>query len=94
MPVWTATPSRVPDGCVMCLGEVAQVRAVSPGGLVVDSGARTATVSALLLDGPPSIGDWVVTHAGFALATISEDEARDALDLRARQEAQIDENTL
>lgn len=77
----------------MCLGEVAQVRAVSADGLVVESGTRTATVSALLLDAMPSIGEWVLTHAGFALATMTEDEARDAIEMRASQEDNIDENS-
>jgi hydrogenase maturation factor len=69
----------------MCLGEVAQVRAVAAGGsLVVDTGQRTATVSSLLLDRVPAAGEWVVAHAGYALAVLTDTEAADALTVRAR----------
>jgi drug/metabolite transporter (DMT)-like permease len=49
----------------MCPGELGQVRAVvADGALVVESASRTSTVSAMVLDQPVSIGDWV---AGSAL---------------------------
>jgi hydrogenase expression/formation protein HypC len=64
----------------MCLGELGQVRAVvADGALVVESASRTSTVSAMVLDQPVSIGDWVVMHAGFALAVLTDDEAHEAL---------------
>lgn len=64
----------------MCLGELGQVRAVMPdGALVVESATRTSTVSAMVLEQSVSAGDWVMTHAGFALAVLTDDEAREAL---------------
>jgi len=64
----------------MCLGELGQVRAVmADGALVVESANRTSTVSAMVLDQPAGVGDWVLTHAGFALAVLTDDEAREAI---------------
>jgi hydrogenase maturation factor len=68
----------------MCLGKLARVRAVrSDGSLDVESDGRSTVWSNLLLDHPPAIDDWVVGHAGFALAVLTADEARDALAARA-----------
>lgn len=64
----------------MCLGELGQVRAVmADGALLVESATRTSTVSAMVLDQPVSIGDWVVAHAGFALAVLTDEEAHEAM---------------
>lgn len=64
----------------MCLGELGQVRAVmADGALVVESATRKSTVSAMALDQSASVGDWVITHAGFALAVLTDDEAREAM---------------
>jgi hydrogenase expression/formation protein HypC len=67
----------------MCLGELGRVRAVmADGALLVESPSRTSTVSAMVLDRSVSTGDWVLTHAGFALAVLTDDEARDATAIR------------
>lgn len=67
----------------MCLGEVGCVRDVTGGdSLCVDFGGRTATVSGMLLDSTPAVGEWVLVHSGFALGQLTEAEAREALDLR------------
>lgn len=67
----------------MCFGEVARVQAVdSCGALQVDSGARSTSVSAMLLEEPPAVGDWVLVHSGFALARLSAAEAQDSLAVR------------
>jgi hydrogenase assembly chaperone HypC/HupF len=64
----------------MCLGELGQVRAVmADGALVVESASRTSTVSPMALDQSVRIGDWVITHAGFALAVLTDDEAHEAM---------------
>jgi len=50
----------------------------------------------LLQDNPPAIGDWVLVHVGFAMSKISEEQARDQLqmlsmlgeDAAAQEEAQ------
>lgn len=56
------------------------MRAVeADGALVVESACRASTVSAMVLDRPANVGDWVITHAGFALAVLTDDEAHDAM---------------
>lgn len=67
----------------MCLGEIAQVSAVSaPTTAVVSAGGHPRTVSLLTLTDPVQPGDWVVIHSGFALRRLTADEAREATDLR------------
>ncbi len=69
----------------MCLGEVGRVAAIDDAGsLVVESEKCTSTVSGLLLDATPQIGDWVLIHAGFALGVLTDGEARDVLAIRAQ----------
>lgn len=69
----------------MCLGEVARVRSVrSDGSVEVDVDGRTAVLSDLLLEHAPVLGDWVLGHAGFALAVLTADEAREALASRPK----------
>jgi hydrogenase maturation factor len=68
----------------MCLGELARVRSVGPAGsLVVDSESRTSVVSDMLLEQSPTVGEWVFTHSGFALAIVGDAEAREVLAIRA-----------
>ena len=68
----------------MCLGDVARVRSIAPdGSLLVDTASREVTASSILLDTPPDIGDWVLMHSGFVLDVITEQEALEALSLRA-----------
>lgn len=67
----------------MCLGEVGRVQDVSDADSVaIELGGRTATVSAMLLDTVPAVGDWVLVHSGFVLGTLTETEAHEALDIR------------
>ncbi len=42
-------------------------------------GAKRRVNVALLSDGEPRAGDWVLIHVGFALARIDEDEAQATL---------------
>jgi hydrogenase assembly chaperone HypC/HupF len=70
----------------VCLGVLARVCAIDAGLIVVESEARTSRVSGLLLDGSPKVGDWVITHAGFALAVLTEGEADDVRSVRASAE--------
>jgi hydrogenase expression/formation protein HypC len=70
----------------MCLGIPAQVTATDTdhADLVeVDmAGVRRMINVGVLDDGQsPAVGDWLLVHMGFALAIISADEARDALDV-------------
>ncbi len=70
----------------MCLGIPAQVTAIDTGHadlVEVDmAGVRRMINVGVLDDGQsPAVGDWLLVHMGFALAIISADEARDALDV-------------
>ena len=68
----------------MCLGEVALVLELVPGGsAVVRFGQRTTTVSLLTLDGTVAPGDWVVCHSGVSLGRLTAEEAAEATDIRA-----------
>lgn len=67
----------------MCLGEVALVLELAPGGsALVRSGERTTTVSLLTLDDGVAPGDWVVCHSGFALGRVTAEEAAEATAIR------------
>ena len=67
----------------MCLGMVGQVTAVgSPGCVEVDAGDRVITASLLAMTDAVGPGDWVLMHSGLVLGRLTEQEARDALELR------------
>lgn len=70
----------------MCLGIPAQVTAIDEGNadlVEVDmAGVRRMINVGVLDDGQsPAVGDWLLVHMGFALAIISAEEARDALEV-------------
>ena len=70
----------------MCLGIPAQVTAMDAGHddlVEVDmAGVKRMVNIGVLDDGQtPAVGDWLLVHMGFALAIISAEEARDALDV-------------
>jgi len=76
----------------MCLGIPAQLVAGDTGHpdlVIVDMGGVSRAVNVGLLDEPPRPGEWVLVHMGFALSTMTADEARDALDaLGAERQAE------
>lgn len=47
----------------------------------VGEGETYLTVSTMLLENPPEIGDYMIVHAGFALRVLKEKEAGEALAL-------------
>lgn len=65
----------------MCLGIPAKVIEIdaSRQGKVEYLGTSVKTNFALLDD--VSIGDWVIVHAGFAISSLNEAEARETLKL-------------
>ena len=66
----------------MCLGIPARLVAGDTGHpdlVMVDMGGVSRAVNTGLLDEPPRPGDWVLVHMGFALSTMTAEEARDAL---------------
>ena len=75
----------------MCLGIPAQLVAGETGHpdlALVDMGGVSRAINVGLLDDRPGPGDWVLVHMGFALQTMTAQEARDALDaLGAEREA-------
>ena len=67
----------------MCLGIPAQLVAGDTGHpdlAMVDMGGVSRAINVGLLDDRPGPGDWVLVHMGFALQTMTAQEARDALD--------------
>ena len=75
----------------MCLGIPAQLVAGDTGHpdlAMVDMAGVSRPINIGLLDERPGLGDWVLVHMGFALQTMTAQEARDALDaLGAEREA-------
>lgn len=75
----------------MCLGIPAQLVAGDTGHpdlAMVDMGGVSRPINIGLLDERPGPGDWVLVHMGFALQTMTAQEARDALGaLGAEREA-------
>ena len=67
----------------MCLGVVGQVTAVGSAGCIeVNTGDRVITASLLAMTDTVGPGDWVLTHSGLVLGLLTEQEARDAIELR------------
>lgn len=68
----------------MCLGipgEVVSLSADRPDiATVAVSGVRRAVNIGLLTEDPPTPGDWVLIHVGFALSKIDEREAAAAME--------------
>ncbi len=66
----------------MCLGIPALITGGETGHpdlATVDMGGVTRVVNIGLLDEPPQPGDWILVHMGFALSTMSAEEAADAM---------------
>jgi len=66
----------------MCLGIPAQLvegETDHPDLARVDMGGVQRMINIGLLDEKPRAGDWVLVHMGFALSTMTREEARDAL---------------
>ena len=76
----------------MCLGIPARITAGETGHpdlAAVDMGGVTRVVNIALLDEPPQPGDWILVHMGFALSTMTAEEAADAMAaLGAEREAE------
>jgi hydrogenase expression/formation protein HypC len=66
----------------MCLGVPAQIRSVGvdhPDLARADLAGAPRLINIGLLDGPVAPGDWVLVHLGFALSTMTAQEAAAAL---------------
>jgi hydrogenase maturation factor len=68
----------------MCLGTVGRITTVGADRCVqIRTGNREITASLLAVSDTVGPGDWVLVHSGLVLARLTEQEARDALKLRA-----------
>jgi len=63
----------------MCLAVPMQLQQVEGPSGVVRSGGVRLDVRLDLVE-QPAVGDWVLVHAGYAIAVLDEDEARETLD--------------
>lgn len=64
----------------MCVGLAAKVVKVGNGTALIDAGGARREVSAQLLD-ELEPGDYVMVHAGAAIAKITQDEDEEASDV-------------
>jgi len=66
--------------CLAIPGKIVELLAEDRDLAVVDIlGVRRRVDLGLLLDDPPTSGDWVLIHVGFAMSKISEVDALDQL---------------
>ena len=66
-----------------CLGGWGQAAAVGAAGCIgVNTGDRVLTASLLAMTDAVGPGDWVLMHSGLVLGRLTEQEARDAIELR------------
>jgi len=77
----------------VCLGIPSQVVSIGvdhPDLATVDMAGVHRSVNVGLMDGPLSVGDWVLVHMGFALQTMTEGEAQDAFRALGAERAAVD----
>jgi hydrogenase expression/formation protein HypC len=77
----------------MCLGIPAQLVEGETGHqdlVMATVGGVPRPVNIGLLDERPAIGEWVLVHMGFALNTMTAEEAQDALDALGAERAAED----
>lgn len=66
----------------MCLAIPARIEELQGEGMArvrVGESQTFLTASVMLLPEPPNVGDYVIVHAGFALHTMTPQEAEDSL---------------
>lgn len=71
----------------MCLAVPGRIISLEGTRATVDLSGNTIEVDVSLIE-DPSVGDWVIVHAGFALERVDEEAARETIALvRALLEA-------
>lgn len=65
----------------MCLGVPMQVTSIDGMEIVAEIDGVRREASLMILDDEVRIGDFVIVHAGFAIARLDEEEARETLAL-------------
>ncbi len=69
----------------MCLAVPAQIEVIDgQSGTVALDGNRTDVILALVPEAV--VGDWVLVHAGYAITTLDETEARETYELLKESE--------
>lgn len=63
----------------MCLGFPGLIERLELYDATVDVGGTKRQVSTIFLGDTVGVGDWVMVHAGFAMAKMDEDEAKETL---------------
>jgi len=64
----------------MCLAVPAKILSINGDTAVIELGGTRREASLMLLENP-SVGDWVIIHAGFAIEKLSEEEAQRTFEL-------------
>jgi hydrogenase expression/formation protein HypC len=66
----------------MCIGFPGKILSIDEmNQAVIDIGGIQRQISLDIIDEPVSIGDYVISHAGFAIHKVDEEQARDSLNL-------------
>ncbi len=63
----------------MCLGYPALIESLNLHEAIVDVGGTKRQITTIMLGDTVSVGDWVMVHAGYAMAKMEEEEAKEAL---------------
>ncbi|MBQ3033500.1 MAG: HypC/HybG/HupF family hydrogenase formation chaperone [Deferribacterales bacterium] len=63
----------------MCLGFPGLIEKLELYDATVDIGGTKRQVSTIFLGDTVGVGDWVMVHAGFAMAKMDEKEAKETL---------------
>lgn len=67
--------------CLGIAGQVASMDATHPDLVSVDVQGVRRDINIGLLPDPVAVGDWILIHLGFALQTMTPEEAVDSLDV-------------
>jgi hydrogenase expression/formation protein HypC len=66
----------------MCIGFPGKILSIDEmNQAVIDIGGIRREVSLDIMDEPVDVGDYVITHAGFAIHKVDEEQARESLEL-------------
>jgi hydrogenase expression/formation protein HypC len=66
---------------MMCLAVPMEVLQIDGDMAEVEHGGVKMTVSLMVCDFPPQVGDYVIVHAGFAIRRVDPQEAQESLKL-------------
>ncbi len=64
----------------MCLAVPMEILSIDGEMAVVDQAGVKKTVSLMVCDEPPQVGDFVIVHAGFAIRRIDPEAAEESME--------------